>query len=102
MAGKQDSKSAKLRKALLDAISEEAIGDIVRGLIEAAKGGDVQAAKLLLDRGLGKQSAAEAPRIAIQNNVGRHDHEALERLRRNLFNLSPPSVQPAKLTVEHQ
>ena len=102
MAGKQDSKSAKLRKALLDAISEEAIGDIVRGLIEAAKGGDTQAAKLLLDRSLGKQSATEAPRIAIQNNVGGHDSEALERLRRNLLNLSTPSVQPAKLTVEHQ
>ena len=99
---KVEDKSAKLRKALLAAISENDVADIVKGLVDAAKSGDTQAAKLLLDRSLGKQSATEAPRIAIQNNVGGHDSEALERLRRNLLNLSPPSVQPAKLTVEHQ
>ena len=99
---KVEDKSAKLRKALLAAISENDVADIVKGLVDAAKSGDTQAAKLLLDRSLGKQSATEAPRIAIQNNIGGHDPEALERLRRNILNGSQTTVQPAKLTVEHQ
>jgi hypothetical protein len=39
---------------LLDAVGENGLADIVQGMISAAKGGDVAAAKLLLSYLLGK------------------------------------------------
>ena len=49
----------QLRTAILDAVTPDDVKAIVAGLIEAAKSGDVAAAKLLLDRCLGKVVAAD-------------------------------------------
>lgn len=43
-----------LRKALLEAVSEADIADIARVLVVAAKAGDVQAARIVLERTLGR------------------------------------------------
>jgi hypothetical protein len=45
---------ARLRATLLDAVGEVGIAEIVQKLVSAAKGGDVQAAKLVLSYTLGK------------------------------------------------
>ena len=45
---------ARLRSALLEAVGENGLADIVQGMVTAAKGGDVAAAKLLLSYLLGK------------------------------------------------
>lgn len=45
---------AKLRAALLDAITPEAITAVVKALVSEAKAGNVAAAKELLDRAVGK------------------------------------------------
>ena len=39
---------ARLRATLLDAVGEDGLSEIVQELVSAAKGGDVQAAKLVL------------------------------------------------------
>ena len=50
---------AKLRAAMIAAVSEQDIEAIVGTLIEQAKGGDVRAAQVVLDRCLGKPEAAD-------------------------------------------
>jgi len=45
---------AKLRSALMKAVSEKDVRDVAKALVTAAKDGDVQAAKLLFDRVIGK------------------------------------------------
>ena len=52
---------ARLRSALLDAVGEDGLKDIVRGMVTAAKGGDVAAAKLLLSYLLGKPVESVEP-----------------------------------------
>ncbi len=52
---------ARLRSALLDAVGENGLADIVQGMITAAKGGDVAAAKLLLSYLLGKPVESVEP-----------------------------------------
>jgi hypothetical protein len=52
------AKVARLRSALLAAVTEDDIAAVVAKLIELAKAGDVHAAKELLDRVLGKSVAA--------------------------------------------
>lgn len=47
-------KVARLRAALIEAVSEDDIRAIAHGLIEQAKDGDIAAAKELLNRTLGK------------------------------------------------
>ena len=49
----RSSKVQRLRGGLLKAVSPADLRDVVKRLIEAAKGGDVSAAKLLFDRLLG-------------------------------------------------
>jgi hypothetical protein len=53
------AKVARLRAALLDAVSEADVKAIVAELIAQAKDGDVVAARELLDRVLGKPSPTE-------------------------------------------
>lgn len=48
-----------LRKALLEAVSEADISEIARVLVDAAKAGDVQAAKLVFERTLGRPIEAD-------------------------------------------
>jgi len=50
---------ARFRTALMDAITEEDLAEIARALVAAAKGGDVTAARLLLDRVLGPAEAID-------------------------------------------
>ena len=57
---------AKLRAVLLDAVTEEDMRTVVGKLVEMAKGGDLKAIELLLNRTLGK--ADGGPLVAIQNN----------------------------------
>ena len=52
---------ARLRATLLDAVGENGLADIVQGMISAAKGGDVAAAKLLLSYLLGKPVESVEP-----------------------------------------
>ena len=52
---------ARLRSALLDAVGENGLADIVQGMVTAAKGGDVAAAKLLLSYLLGKPAESVEP-----------------------------------------
>ena len=51
---------AELRSALLDAISPEDVRAIVEQLVQKAKGGDLAAAREVLDRCLGKPNQAIA------------------------------------------
>ena len=57
---------AKLRAVLLDAVTEGDMRAVVLKLVELAKGGDLKAIELLLNRTLGK--ADGGPLVAIQNN----------------------------------
>ena len=50
---------AALRRALLEAVTPEALAEIVAALVKRAKGGDVVAAREILDRTLGKSAPAE-------------------------------------------
>ena len=50
-----------MRSALLDAVGENGLADIVQGMVTAAKGGDVAAAKLLLSYLLGKPVESVEP-----------------------------------------
>jgi len=45
---------SRLRSALLDAVTPADMRDVVRALVDKAKGGDVHAASVLFDRVLGK------------------------------------------------
>jgi hypothetical protein len=58
------SRVQKLRTALLESVNEDDIRDIAKGLIQAAKGGDVRAAQLLLDRTIGKPDPAGDDTVA--------------------------------------
>ena len=52
---------AQLRSTLLQAVGDEGLTDIIRGLVTAAKGGDVAAAKLVLSYVLGRPGVATDP-----------------------------------------
>lgn len=65
---------AKLRAAILTAVTPEDIDAIIRALVHRAKGGDMAAAREILDRAIGKPSDADtAERL-----------DALERLAEEL------------------
>lgn len=49
---------AKLRAAILAAVTPEDIGAIIRALVHRAKGGDMAAIRELLDRAIGKPTDA--------------------------------------------
>jgi hypothetical protein len=52
---------ARLRSTLLESVGEIGLSDIVQGMVTAAKGGDVAAAKLLLSYLLGKPVESVEP-----------------------------------------
>ena len=52
---------AGLRKVLLEAVGDEGLSEIVKGMVSAAKGGDVAAAKLLFSYILGRPSLLISP-----------------------------------------
>lgn len=67
-AAGRSSKAAALRKAFLDAIKVEDVAAIAAKLVSAAKGGDVQCAKLILDR-LGKPQPDDHADDAGRNRI---------------------------------
>jgi hypothetical protein len=54
-------KVGKLRTALIEAVTEQDIKEVVASLVKAAKSGDIPAAKLLFDRVIGKCSVLDEP-----------------------------------------
>ncbi|MBT4524785.1 MAG: hypothetical protein HOC21_07685 [Phycisphaerae bacterium] len=52
---------ARLRTLLIEAVGDDGLADIVQGMVTAAKGGDVAAAKLLLSYLLGKPVESVEP-----------------------------------------
>jgi len=52
---------AAIRSALLDAVDDGGIDQVAHGLLQAAKAGDVAAAKLLLSYTIGQPMAATNP-----------------------------------------
>jgi len=55
------SRSQKLRHVMLEAISEDDLRAVVTKLVALARAGNLGAAKLLLDRTIGKVSVGEPP-----------------------------------------
>ena len=65
MGGNPNAKrTAELKRAFQECVTEDDVRDVVKSLVQAAKDGDVAAIKLFLDRTLGKQP------IAIENSEG--------------------------------
>jgi len=62
----------RLRSALLDAVTPEAMREVASALVEKAKGGDIAAARVLFDRVLGKPIEADLlARIeALEEHLG--------------------------------
>lgn len=56
----RSSRSAELRKAFTEAVTDEDVAEIARSLVDLAKGGDIAAAKVVLDRCIGKVSITQA------------------------------------------
>jgi len=55
----QAAKVARLRAALLDAVKPSDMAAIIKSLIDKAKDGDIQAAKIILERTLGQPLQAD-------------------------------------------
>ena len=72
---------ARLRSAMLSAVSEDDVTAVVGKLVELAKGGDVPAIKLLFDRVLGKVVAVEEPPVSSPERAAKIA-EIAERIRR--------------------
>ncbi len=60
-------KVAKLKVAMLSAVSEKSMRTVIRKLVEMAEGGDLKAIELLLNRTIGKADAS-APVALVQMN----------------------------------
>jgi RNA polymerase sigma factor (sigma-70 family) len=57
----------RLRLAMFDGISEKDVADVMRGLVERAKSGNIQAARLLLDHIAGGRSGCTVKQAVIVN-----------------------------------
>ena len=71
-------RTARLRATLLDAVGEDGLSEIIQELVSAAKGGDVQAAKLVLSYTLGKPVDAIHP-----DSLDVHEQELQRQMPRN-------------------
>ncbi len=69
---------ARLRSVMLAAVSEDDLRTVVGMLVEKAKGGDVNAIKLLFDRTLGKVVAIEDPKAS---GITPRVQELIDRIR---------------------
>lgn len=68
-AGKGNPNAARaqqLRHAMLAAVTTKDIRDVIRAMVRAAKNGDAQAAKLVLDRSLGP--VTEKMELALEHS----------------------------------
>ena len=80
-------KVAKLRAAMLSAVTEKDMRAITKKLVTLATDGDLKAIELLLNRICGKPEATQqGPTVAIQNNVsgqsGNNAQRAMDIIRR--------------------
>jgi len=73
----QAAKVQKLRSGLLRAVTVEDLRDVVTRLVDAAKGGDVSAAKLLFDRVLGPPQALDIEERlkTLEERLSREDED---------------------------
>lgn len=71
---------AQLRQALIEAVAEEDIRNIVMALVRQAKTGDVQSARLLFDRLMGKPLTPVVAEVVTGESVTLN--QAIEQLRR--------------------
>ena len=60
----------KLRVALFAAVTQEDLYETVRAIIRKARKGNVQAAKLVLDRGLGRLATAAEHESQVETDEG--------------------------------
>jgi hypothetical protein len=67
---------ASLRTTLLEAVGDDGLAEIAKGMVSAAKGGDVAAAKLLFSYILGRPSAVIEP-----DHIDLHERELLSQKR---------------------
>lgn len=68
------AKVARLRAALLDAVKPSDMLAIIKSMIDKAKAGDIQAAKIILERTLGQPLQADIlERIEQLEGVFNHD-----------------------------
>jgi len=59
---------ARFRQSMLEAVTVEELREVVRSVLEQALAGDIQAAKLILERCCGRaEPSTTAPTVAIQN-----------------------------------
>ena len=71
---------ARLRTSLIEAVGDDGLADIVQGMVTAAKGGDVAAAKLLLSYLLGKPAdSVEPDYVEIHEKQLRSTERGLDR-----------------------
>ena len=71
---------ARLRTSLIEAVGDDGLADIVQGMVTAAKGGDVAAAKLLLSYLLGKPvESVEPDYVEIHEKQLRSTERGLDR-----------------------
>lgn len=75
------AQTAKLRSAMLSAVTEDDVKAVVGKLVLLAKGGDVAAIKLLFDRVLGKVVTVEEPPVSSPERAAKIA-EIVERIRR--------------------
>jgi len=75
-------RTARLRATLLDAVGEDGLSEIIQELVSAAKGGDVQAAKLVLSYTLGKPVDAIHP-----DSLDVHEQELQRQMPRDASSL---------------
>ena len=87
------AQTAKLRSAMLSAVTEDDVKAVVGKLVALAKGGDVTAIKLLLDRVCGKVVAVEEPPASSPERAAKIA-EIVERIRR----LRPADNHEPRLT----
>ncbi len=82
------TKVGKLRSALLNAVTAADVRKIAKKLIELAIGGDIAAAKLLLDRSLGKVAEpshrVSQSRQRVPQQQQRPENESLDEAKRRI------------------
>ena len=79
-----NKRAAQLRSAMLRTVKPSDLADIIKKLIELAKDGDIAAAKLVLERTLGKQSMVDSVPVDVpqdQQSEGERRQKALAKLK---------------------
>ena len=94
-------KVAKLRAAMLSAVTEKDMRTITKKLVALATDGDLKAIELLLNRICGKPEATTGPTVAIQNNVS-GQHAISEQQRSGTIQRILDRIQETRSTGRHR